>query len=106
MALRCTFSDLAGFDVSKPVAVTINCSYWFMVLREVASGQLLDGNELSSFCSTGDETLRPSGRVDFPPMFDANGRAIPWRQVVHFTPGNVRLRVMVVQVFNDPATIA
>ena len=102
MALRFKVIDLLGYPAGVPFPITIDCAYWMLRITEATLAiDTMDGVPLNTF-----GTLTASGNydvvIDFAPVFDGNGRMVPWNQVVYFNLASPPKGASVILVYDDP----
>jgi hypothetical protein len=103
MAMRVKFLDLSGYDPTKPFKVTINCAYWFLRITDASLSATVDNCPVVKLV-TGQGADKPLAGIDFPPVFDAEGRPVMWNHELAFNGAGAAIAGVVVQVYWDPDT--
>lgn len=99
MALRYTVFPLDGLPIGVPVPLVLSCDYWFLRVGLGADKLTIDGVNGENF-GTLDGSAKAAVSIDFPPIFDANGRPVRWNQRIVFL-ASTSIRGSVVQVTDD-----
>ena len=103
MKQRQKIVDLAGYSTAAPFRVTLDCAYWSLRITNARVGVLVDGIAVESLGVFDPNTADTDVAIDFPPVFDAQGRPIPWQSELVVTPAvSTPLAGSVILVYIDP----
>ena len=102
--MRMKIVDLSAIRVGIPYPVTLNCAYWMLIVNGVSPDTLLDNTPFGSMVTSLDTAAKGVINMHFPPVFDATGKPVMWRQVIHFFAPTAPTLGVLIQVYWDPST--
>lgn len=103
MAQRMRVIDLESLPVHVPSKITIDGAYWFLRALDLGAEYTLDGMPLRNFGSQIDIVGLVAVQMDFPPIFDAEGRPVTWNQVLTIVPKSTAIKGTITIVYIDPS---
>jgi len=83
MAMRLKYIDLEGIPANVPYKITLQCAYWSIRVFNLRLGNAtLNGSDLTMMANSTFGAEEGTVSIDFPPVFDENGRPCMWNDEI------------------------